>query len=152
MQQILEAALQDRSLKLGLEYIGMLDAESNDIKKKPELVNSPLGKALIRDIEGVRAMAIDSVGKKGKTRIERLQEELRDLSNRALDIEIETTEKYAQNLTLKEQDPTAILEFEREIGNVMAADDEHLFWTFDGEYWRDELGYYWYHMYSRCGR
>jgi hypothetical protein len=23
-------------------------------------------------------------------------------------------------------------------------------WTFDGEYWKDELGYYYYHVNSRC--
>ena len=107
---------------------------------------------MIQEIEAARMLSIVEAGKKGKQRLERLQEELRDLSNRALDIEIETTEKYAARVELKEQDPNALLEFERQVNEVMKADDEHLFWTFDGEYWRDELGYYWYYISSRCGR
>jgi hypothetical protein len=31
-------------------------------------------------------------------------------------------------------------------------DDEHQFWPFTGEYWRDELGYYRYKLANKCGR
>src|SRR5699024_3537897 len=27
---------------------------------------------------------------------------------------------------------------------------EQIVWRFDGEYWRDELGYYSYHIHSQC--
>ena len=126
--------------------------EKKSIQENSTIANTPLGQSLIQNIEGTRMLSIDEAGKKGKQRLERLQEELRDLSNRALDIEIETTEKYAQRVDLKEQDPNALLEFENQVNEVMKADDEHLFWTFDGEYWKDELGYYWYYIPSRCGR
>ena len=33
-----------------------------------------------------------------------------------------------------------------------ATDDEHVYWPFTGEYWRDELGYYLYTIKSECGR
>jgi len=29
-------------------------------------------------------------------------------------------------------------------------DDEHFQWKFDGEYWKDELGYYRFKIRSRC--
>lgn len=32
------------------------------------------------------------------------------------------------------------------------ADDEHVIWPFNGEYWRDELGYYRQVVHSRCGK
>lgn len=152
LQLILEASVQDRDLMRGLAYIEMLDDEKKSIQDNSTIANTPLGLSLVQEIEAARMLSIVEAGKKGKQRLERLQEELRDLSNRALDIEIETTEKYAQRVDLKEQDPNALLEFENQIDEVMGADDEHLFWTFDGEYWRDELGYYWYYIPSRCGR
>ena len=31
-------------------------------------------------------------------------------------------------------------------------DDEHHFWPFDGQYWRDELGYYRFKIVNKCGR
>lgn len=151
LQQVLEAAVQDRDLRRGLAYIDMLDDEKARIQSS-HFASTSLGQNMVQEIDAARMLSIVEAGKKGKQRLERLQEELRDLSNRALDIEIETTEKYAARAELVEQDPNAILEFEREIDKVMSADDEHLFWTFDGEYWKDELGYYWYHISSRCGR
>ncbi|MBO4350231.1 MAG: tetratricopeptide repeat protein [Proteobacteria bacterium] len=152
LQLILEASVQDRELRRGLAYIDMLDDEKATIQKDPTLSGSSLGQTMIQELEAARMLSVVEAGKKGKSRLERLQEELRDLSNRALDIEIETTEKYDARVELMEQDPNALLEFERQIDEVMGADDEHLFWKFDGEYWKDELGYYWYYISSRCGR
>lgn len=152
LQLILAASVQDRELRRGLAYIDMLDAEQKRIENDKSIAGTPLAQAMIAELQATRALSVESAGKKGKARLERLQEELRDLSNRALDIEIETTEKYAQRAALQEQDPNALLEFENQIDSVMSADDEHLYWTFDGEYWRDELGYYWYYISSRCGR
>ena len=31
-------------------------------------------------------------------------------------------------------------------------DEEHVIWPFDGEYWRDELGFYRQRVVSACGR
>ncbi|MFA5623972.1 MAG: tetratricopeptide repeat protein [Bradymonadales bacterium] len=152
MQQVLNAALQDRELRRNLAYIEMIDDEIERIKDDPKLVNSEAGKALVAEVSAVKTLSIVAAGQKGKSRLERVQEELVRLSNMALDIEIETVEKYADRISLKEQDPNALLEFEREVSARMKADDEHLYWTFDGEYWKDELGYYWYHISSQCGR
>lgn len=152
LQLVLEASVQDRELRRGLAYINMLDDEQKRIKANSGIATTLLGQNMIQELEAARTLSIVEAGAKGKQRLERLQEELRDLSNRALDIEIETTEKYAARAELKEQDPNALVEFEKQINDVMKADDEHLFWTFDGEYWQDELGYYWYYIYSRCGR
>jgi tetratricopeptide (TPR) repeat protein len=152
LQLVLEASVEDRDLRRGLAYIDMLDDEKKRIQDNKSIATTTLGQNMIQEIEAARMLSIVEAGKKGKQRLERLQEELRDLSNRALDIEIETTEKYAQRAELREQDPNALAEFETEVNAALKADDEHLYWKFDGEYWSDELGYYWYHIPSRCGR
>ncbi len=152
LQQVLEASVQDRELLRGLAYIDMLDDEVKRIKADKSIASTQLGQNMVQEIEAARMLSIVEAGKKGKQRLESLQEELRRLSNTALDIEIETTEKYAQRAELREQDPNALAEFETEVNAALKADDEHLYWKFDGEYWSDELGYYWYHIPSRCGR
>ena len=36
--------------------------------------------------------------------------------------------------------------------NIVKPDDEHVIWPFNGEYWRDELGFYRQTITSKCGR
>jgi hypothetical protein len=36
--------------------------------------------------------------------------------------------------------------------NRVTADEEHYLWPFNGEFWRDELGFYRQQVVSRCGR
>jgi hypothetical protein len=38
------------------------------------------------------------------------------------------------------------------IFGVVKPDEEHILWPFDGEYWRDELGFYRQVVESACGR
>ena len=36
--------------------------------------------------------------------------------------------------------------------NIVKPDEEHVIWPFNGEYWRDELGFYRQTITSKCGR
>ena len=36
--------------------------------------------------------------------------------------------------------------------NIVKPDEEHFIWPFQGEYWRDELGFYRQTITSKCGR
>ena len=36
--------------------------------------------------------------------------------------------------------------------HTLNPDEEHVIWPFDGEYWRDELGFYRQVVSSKCGR
>ena len=41
---------------------------------------------------------------------------------------------------------------ESKIFGIVKPDEEHMLWPFDGEYWRDELGFYRQVVESACGR
>ncbi|MDX9719775.1 MAG: hypothetical protein RBU37_03445 [Myxococcota bacterium] len=152
-KQLLNAALQDRDLRRTMNYIDKLDEEMERIKNSEQgFATHALAQSLIQELEITRGFATNTAGEKAKGRLERVVDELNRLNNMALDIEIETTEAFGEQFGQVELDPNALLEFEREIDAIMSADDEHIFWTFDGEYWRDELGYYYYYINSRCGR
>ena len=86
-----------------------------------------------------------------KKRLNRIVEELSDLRSKtdAIDIEVSTSEKTDAQLSLSG------VELERKLqadAKKRTPDDEHIYWAFDGEYWRDELGYYLYSINSKCGR
>ena len=59
-------------------------------------------------------------------------------------------EKTRGNLSaeMQEQQVTA----ERAAGGRVDVDEEHQIWPFNGEYWRDELGFYRQTITSKCGR
>ncbi|HQK17292.1 MAG TPA: hypothetical protein PLJ27_07555, partial [Polyangiaceae bacterium] len=41
---------------------------------------------------------------------------------------------------------------ESKIYGVVKPDEEHVLWPFNGEFWRDELGFYRQVVISNCGR
>lgn len=153
VQQVLNAALKDATLRRTMRYIDNLDAEVERIKTADAgWSKSPLAAGLIQEIQFTKDAAAIDAGRIAKSRLERVLKELTSLNNQIIDIEIETVEKQADAAEQKGLDPAAVQEYERSINEMLSADDEHLFWTFDGEYWRDELGYYYYYITSRCGR
>jgi len=46
----------------------------------------------------------------------------------------------------------ALALYEESKANIVRPDQEHFIWPFDGEYWRDELGFYRQTITSKCAR
>ena len=78
--------------------------------------------------------------------------ELRDLIKQGKKILIETAKSETDALEQRVRDSGFAGEDPTQKKKGIMVDDEHVFWTFKGEYWRDELGYYLYDIKSRCGR
>ena len=153
LSQILNAALTDKTLQGTLHYIEELDREIRYIRKiEPGWSNSMLAKQLMQEIELTKSFAIDNAGDQARERLERIMDELRLLSQQALKIEFETANAEADILDQKILDEQFIEKHEKRIGDLAKVDDEHMYWPFVGEYWRDELGYYLYDITSECGR
>jgi hypothetical protein len=80
-----------------------------------------------------------------------LVNELRQLITRVIKIEYEILQ--GEKSQLEEEVKTEQQKIEtarfKDISNVRI-DDEHEFWPFTGEYWRDELGYYRYKLLNKC--
>ena len=85
-----------------------------------------------------------------RTRFNRLIDDLNDLLNQVDTIELEIATYLRGNLDAESQ--AQMLEIERAGGFDVRVDEEHMVWPFDGEYWRDELGFYRQQVTSRCGR
>jgi tetratricopeptide (TPR) repeat protein len=150
VSQILNAAFQDKNLKRINAYVRELDRETLLIRQsKSTWSKSQLAQQIIQETEVIKSLAVDEAGRLAKQRLKRVVDELNDLISQSLKIEFEVAS--AEKGILENRlggGPAA----RGRKGSLYATDEEHVYWPFSGEYWRDELGYYLYTIKSECGR
>lgn len=152
VQQILNAAFQDKALKRIAAYVRELDREIDLIRRsKSAWSKSQLAGVIIQEIEVIKSIAVHEAGSLAKQRLQRVVDELNDLISQSLRIEFEVTAAEKGVLESRLQGEEIARRPERETP-IYATDDEHIYWPFTGEYWRDELGYYLYTIKSECAR
>ncbi len=152
LNQILSAALTDKTLKRTIEFVEELDREVGQLEKTdPSWRDSTLGKWLFGELTFSKSFALNGAGELARARLERVARELNDLIKQSKKILIETAkaETSALDQQLKDEGFQASAEGS---GDDVTVNDEHVYWTFRGEYWRDELGYYLYNIRRQCGR
>lgn len=148
---IIGSALSDRAVLANLEYVALLEQEEKSLNASAsQFKNSSLGARILQDILVAKSFAVDQAGEIAKARYNRLVEEMQDLSNQVDTVEIEVLnyERGALAQQLQEQMTAA----SESTGGEVFVSSEHNVWPFNGEYWRDELGYYRQQVTYRCGR
>jgi tetratricopeptide (TPR) repeat protein len=148
---VVGTALSDRTLLRNLEYVRLLDAEEARLgSSATEFQNSPLGDRIRQDILVARSFAVEQTGDLARGRYTRLIDELNELMTQVdtVSLEIDTYRRGEITAELEEQQR----ELQRSGGLQVNVDEEHQMWPFDGEYWRDELGFYRQQVTSQCGR
>jgi hypothetical protein len=131
--------------------VRVLDGEEARLNQAPgEFKNSSLGARILQDISVAKAYAVDQTGELARGRYSRLIEDLQDLLNQVDTIELEIATFTRGNLSAEMQDQQVTAE--RAAGGRVEVDEEHQIWPFNGEYWRDELGFYRQRVTSQCGR
>ena len=134
-----------------LEYVALLEQEEKNLNKSAaQFKNSSLGARILQDILVAKSFAVDQAGEIAKARYNRLVEEMQDLSNQIDTVEIEVLnyERGELEQGLQEQMTAA----SESTGGEVFVSSEHNVWPFNGEYWRDELGYYRQQVTYKCGR
>jgi len=148
---IVGSALSDRQVLANLEYVALLEQEEKTLNKSAaQFKNSSLGARILQDILVAKSFAVDQAGEIAKARYNRLVEEMQDLSNQIDTVEIEVLNHERGQLAqgLQEQMTAA----SESTGGEVFVSSEHNVWPFNGEYWRDELGYYRQQVTYKCGR
>jgi hypothetical protein len=148
---IVASALSDRSVLANLEYVTLLDDENKNLEKSPgQFKSSSLGARIQQDVLVAKSFAVDQAGDIAKARYNRLIDEMQDLSNQIDTVEIETLNYQRGQLSqeLQKQQTAA----GQSTGGAVFVSPEHNVWPFNGEYWRDELGYYRQEVTYKCGR
>lgn len=154
VERAARAVLTDRSLARRFAYVRELDKElaahdKADVAWKATAVANNI----FSDIGVNRALMVNEAGDMSRKRIERLVSELSALIVRVVKIKFEILEgeKRQEEEDMREEQVKARDRRARDIVTINV-DDEHQFWPFTGEYWRDELGYYRYRLRNKCGR
>jgi tetratricopeptide (TPR) repeat protein len=151
LRPVVESAFSDRTLLRNIEYVTQLESEERRHAQMPQAFrNSSVGARIIQDIAVAKSFAIENAGNLARGRYTRAVEELADLQNQATAILIEILNARRGQLSQEMQQQQVTVQDGR--ANRVTADEEHYLWPFNGEYWRDELGFYRQAITSRCGR
>lgn len=150
--RILAASLDDKQIQRKLKLIEATSVELGKIEKLPSTwKSSALGGALVQDATVAREFAINELGELVQSRLKRVRDQIVDLNvNRErILFEVERAERGEIEAEMR-----AEMQLDSNVTDAkrVAVTDEELYWTFDGEYWKDELGYYFFTVNTECKR
>lgn len=151
VQRAAEGALQDRTLAKTLDYVTELERELRQVDKAdPSWKSTAIAGTVLQDLTLQKSIAENEAGSLARKRLERLASEIQELIKQAIKVEYETLQgqKGALEASIRGEQ-VAVSSTAKKVVNI-AADDEHLYWRFNGEYWKDELGYYRFRVVNRC--
>lgn len=151
VRPIVSTALSDRTVLQHLEYVQLLDKEEARLEKASETFrSSPVGVKILQDVALAKSFAVDQAGDLARGRYQRLIRELQDLGNQVDTVELEIATFRRGQIDQELQQQMSLAKQSR--GGDVNVDEEHQLWPFDGEWWRDELGFYRQQVTNLCTR
>jgi tetratricopeptide (TPR) repeat protein len=148
---IVKTSLSDRQLLRSLQYVHLLEEESARFEKSPAAFKEAKVADIVKDsIHDARELAIRNAGDLARGRYERNLADLNEQLRNGQKILIDITAAQRNQLDQAIQGSQTTVEESK--ANIVKPDDEHVIWPFNGEYWRDELGFYRQTITSKCGR
>lgn len=152
VKPVLENMFSDRQLLRNLEYVRVLDTEEARFKKAPETFRtSSLGGDILDSIMFARDLTIRNAGTLARDRYRRYLDELNEHLRNGTKILVDVTAEQRRKLNELAGIGYVVQRDAYAYGTVRP-DDEHILWPFDGEHWRDELGFYRQVVKSNCGK
>ncbi|MBI5494274.1 MAG: hypothetical protein HY904_04555 [Deltaproteobacteria bacterium] len=148
-QRLVKLARGDKNLALKAASARELEAEEQKIQKAQALQNAPLQKELLDLVKKHREATVTEAGKIARAKLETERDELKSLSSQLFRIKFEIIKREKEGLEASlrgEKQGTKLGAYRYST----AVEDTELYWPFDGEYWRDELGTYEYTLSKGC--
>jgi tetratricopeptide (TPR) repeat protein len=150
LERVLRLALTDKDLKKTNDSILELETELDSYTRQSDAFRySNLVKQLTEDLKVQRVSLIAKAGIMAKGKLQYELGELKRLLGDGLRIKFETTTKEKEFL---EQQLLAggAKDIVKSYKYSVAVADDQLYWPYEGEYWRDELGTYQYTLTKGC--
>jgi len=147
LASIVEATLTDRTIRNALAFVDELDREMRYLETTdPGWANSDLANYLRRELATTHELAMGEAGTLVRSRLHAVRDELAQ-SNRdaqAILVESDLAEGgvYGRSDEMSTSTAASPVDARRS--------PQQMYWRFDGEYWKDELGYYYYGITSAC--
>jgi TolA-binding protein len=145
VERAARGVLGDLTIGRRFDYVRELDNELKRYDKADASWKSTnIAQNVFADLTLQRSLAVNEAGDLARRRLKRLTEELSQLIKRVIKIEYEILAGQKGELEEEVKQEQQVIHSGAGVrrGDEIRADDEHVIWPFNGEYWRDELGYY----------
>lgn len=149
---LVEAALSDRQLLRHIAFVQYLDGEAQHYAGAPaNFKTTSVGAYVDKSTKDARTRAVKKAGVLARQRYQRYIDEMAEhlRNGKKILIDITAAQRNLLDQAIKEGQVSSQ---DAKTFGVVNPDDEHFIWPFDGEYWRDELGFYRQEVQSACGR
>jgi tetratricopeptide (TPR) repeat protein len=147
-QLMAASVLQDKTLLKTFSYVDELDREMKQYEQADKgWKTTRIAGEVLQSLTLQKSLAEDTAGSLARERLARLEKELTELKAQAGDVKVSILEARIGNkkAELAGQEVSGSHPAE-----AIIVDDEHQTWDFNGEYWKDELGFYRYRISSKC--
>jgi hypothetical protein len=151
-QRLVMSVLNDKTLLKTFAWVDELNSELAMLQKSDKAwQTTQVAAEVLQELTVQQSVAAAEAGKVARDRIERQARELRALSNDGLKIKYEILGGKADKISADSLAGKGVAQVSKSHKEEpIIVDDEHFQWKFNGEYWKDELGYYRFKIRSRC--
>jgi len=147
-QRLVMSVLNDKTLLKTFAWVDELNNELAMLQKSDKAwQTTQVAAEVLQELTVQQSVASADAGKVARDRIDRLARELGALGRDGTRIRFEILNAKAEKISA-EALKTRVSSSTR--AEPIIVDDEHFQWKFNGEYWKDELGYYRFKIRSRC--
>jgi tetratricopeptide (TPR) repeat protein len=147
-QRLVMSVLDDKTLLKTFAWVDELNHELEMLQKSDKAwQTTQVAAEVLQELTVQQSVAAADAGKVARDRVHRLARELGVMSRDGFKIKYEILEAKGNRLSAEAVGTRVAADHKEE---PIVVDDEHFQWKFDGEYWKDELGYYRFKIRSRC--
>ncbi|MFT3698950.1 MAG: hypothetical protein QM831_37735 [Kofleriaceae bacterium] len=147
-QRLVMSVLNDKTLLKTFAWVDELNHELDMLTKSDKAwQTTQVAAEVLQELTVQQSVAAGDAGKVARDRVDQLQRELARLSRDGVKIKYEILNAKADKMSADAVGQRITSDHKEE---PIIIDDEHFQWRFDGEYWKDELGYYRFKIRSRC--
>ncbi len=149
-QRLALSALGDKTLKKTFAWVDELDRELKMLTKSDKAwQTTSIAIEVLQELTLNQSLAQADAGKLARERLDRLYKELTQLNRDGIKIEVEVLGSKGGDISKQARGEQISGDNRLE---PIVVDDEHFVWKFNGEYWKDELGFYRFRVRSKCPR
>lgn len=149
-QRLVISSLGDKTLKKTFNWVEELDKELKQLAAADKAwQTTQIASEVLQELTLQKSLAEADAGKLARERIERQYKELREFRRDSVKVKIEVLNAQAGQISAQAKGERIYGDHKEE---RIVIDDEHFMWKFNGEYWKDELGYYRFKIRSKCPR
>jgi len=156
MQWILSIALSDKAIKNKFKEIDAIKKEIKKVKSsKKKFLRTKMARDFLKILNKEKIAIEKSIGvialrrfKRVVNKIRKLLTDVRIIKQAILEIKEAKISKELISLKINKDE---YFELDKE-KIIMSTSEDYVYWPFEGEYWKDELGYYLYPVVSQCNK